>query len=116
MDIEKRFTEQRPWGEFRKFIENENSTVKIITVKKDEEFSLQTHSKRSEFWKILSGTGEVTIGEEVIKASRGDEFMIPKETKHRLHATESDVEFLEIAMGEFNENDIIRIEDKYGRN
>jgi mannose-6-phosphate isomerase-like protein (cupin superfamily) len=47
--------EQRPWGSFRRFTENEISTVKIITVNADQELSLQYHKNRDEFWKVLAG-------------------------------------------------------------
>ena len=111
----KMFQEERPWGSFRQFTHNSLSTVKIIFVKKDEAFSLQYHNNRTEFWKILSGTPEITIGESVVHAQKGDEFEIPPKTNHRAHAVGTDTEFLEISYGNFDENDIIRIEDKYGR-
>lgn len=109
------FEEKRPWGNFRQFTHNSLSTVKIIFVKKDEAFSLQYHNYRTEFWKIISGTPEVTIGESIIQAKKGDEFEIPPKTNHRVHSVGSDTEILEIAFGNFDESDIIRIEDKYGR-
>lgn len=116
MNPENFFTENRPWGTFRQFIQNTPVTVKIITVKKGEAFSLQYHHKRVEFWKILSGTPQVTIGDTTVLAKKDDEFLIPITMQHRVSALENDVEFLEIAAGGFDENDIVRIEDKYGRN
>ncbi|MFA5778211.1 MAG: phosphomannose isomerase type II C-terminal cupin domain [Candidatus Paceibacterota bacterium] len=109
------YKEERPWGGFEQFVQNTLSTVKIILVKKDEAFSLQYHNNRKEFWKILSGTPEITIGDSVVRAKEGDEFEIPPKTKHRVHSSDTDTEFLEISLGEFDENDIIRLEDKYGR-
>lgn len=111
----KPFTENRPWGWFREFIKNEPSTVKILFVKKGEAFSLQKHSERDEFWRVLRGSPDITIGDKVIKAKPDDEFEIPRETNHRIFATKDDIEVLEISRGEFREGDIIRIEDKYGR-
>jgi len=111
----KLLTDKRPWGEFRQFTENEPTTVKIITVKEGEEFSLQEHNHRTEFWRIISGTPDVTIGDSTVRAKAGDEFEIPPKTKHRVHATGADAEFLEISSGEFDENDIVRLEDDYGR-
>ena len=108
-------TENRPWGEFRVFTKNQPVTVKIIKVTKGEQFSLQYHKNRSEFWKILSGNPEVTVGESVVVAQKGDEFVVPQGTTHRVHAPTEDVEFLEIASGNFDEEDIIRLEDNYGR-
>lgn len=109
------FTERRPWGEFRKFISGENVTVKIITVKKGESLSLQAHHKRSEFWIILKGTPDITVGETITRAKKGDEFNVPVGARHRVSAVGEDAEFLEIARGVFDENDIERFEDKYGR-
>jgi mannose-6-phosphate isomerase len=109
------FTEHRPWGEFREYTSGEPVTVKTILVKHGEELSLQLHHKRSEFWHILSGEPLVIIGDREIKAKKGDEFMIGVGVTHRIGAPDGEVEFLEIAKGEFDENDIIRLEDNYGR-
>lgn len=108
-------TEERPWGWFRVLAKSEKVTVKILFVKKGEVFSFQKHQHRSEFWRILSGEPSVTIGDKDVKAKIGDEFDVPMETEHRIEAQNNDVEVLEISRGEFNENDIVRIEDKYGR-
>lgn len=115
MDI---YQEERPWGNFRQFIKNTPSTVKIITVHPGQSLSLQTHEHRSEFWRVLSGTGTVEIGGEVTEAEVGDEFTIPVGVTHRVSVDESNTsyfQFLEIALGEFDEEDIHRLEDKYGR-
>ncbi len=105
----------RPWGTYERFTLNEPTTVKIITVSPGEAFSLQTHAHRAEFWRILSGLATITVGEETHKASVGDTFFIPENTKHRAEAGESGVQFLEIAFGAFDEGDITRLEDRYGR-
>ncbi len=108
-------TEKRPWGEFRTFVANENVTVKTIFVRKGESLSLQCHNNRSEFWRVLSGSPEITIGALIVRAKKDDEFEIPKKTNHRIRAVNDDAEFLEISRGKFSEEDIVRIEDKYGR-
>ncbi len=105
----------RPWGQFERFTLNEKSTVKIITVNAGEAFSLQTHEKRDEFWRVLSGYGMVTVGEKEEEANPGDEFFIPRGTTHRAEGGEEGLVFLEIAFGEFDEHDIKRLDDKYGR-
>lgn len=119
MDKLSPFSEERPWGGFREFIKNKPSTVKILFIKKGELFSLQKHQDRSEFWRILSGDPDVTIGDKTIRAKAGDEFNISSGTdlgaNHRAAAPINDVEILEISIGNFDENDIIRIKDKYGR-
>lgn len=110
------FTVKRPWGEFREYVTGEIVTVKTLSVKSGESLSLQDHKKRTEFWRILKGTPEITVGDNKISAKPGDEFNIPIGSLHRLSAVNSeDVEILEIARGDFDENDIERIEDNYGR-
>ncbi len=108
-------TTKRPWGSFTRYTNNEVSTVKILCVSKGEEFSLQYHNKRSEFWRVLKGAPVITVDEENISAKVGDEFNINIGVKHRISAPDDDVEVLEISKGEFDESDIVRIEDKYGR-
>ena len=106
---------KRPWGQFNQFTQNEKTTVKVISVNKNSSLSLQYHNNRSEFWHILSGFPVLTIGEKRIEAKPGDEFTIEKLEKHRIETKDSDVQFLEIAYGDFDESDIVRLEDKYGR-
>jgi mannose-1-phosphate guanylyltransferase/mannose-1-phosphate guanylyltransferase/mannose-6-phosphate isomerase len=107
--------DERPWGSFRQFTSNEISTVKILRVKAGQKLSLQYHKKREEFWVVLSGNPSITIGEETKIANPQDEFFITQESVHRIAAPTNDVEILEIAFGEFDEQDIVRIEDAYGR-
>ncbi len=107
--------ESRPWGSFQQFTLNEPSTVKIIKVKPHEAFSLQTHSKRKEFWYILSGTATITHGNEQTEAQPGDTFMIEMGMNHRAEAHDDELTFLEISFGTFDETDITRLEDNYGR-
>lgn len=106
---------KKPWGQFDQFSLNELNTVKILFVNKGSSLSLQYHNNRSEFWRVISGHPLVTIDIEKKIANPGDEFIINKLQPHRLEAPNDDVQVLEIAYGEFDENDIIRIEDKYGR-
>ena len=107
--------EVRPWGKFEVFAKNEQVTVKIVTVNQGEKFSLQYHTHRNEFWRILSGNPLVTIADKTIQAKKGDEFMVTAGMYHRVEAQGDTVEFLEIGFGVFDEKDIVRTEDKYGR-
>ncbi|MDO8481647.1 MAG: phosphomannose isomerase type II C-terminal cupin domain [bacterium] len=115
MELVKHASESRPWGSFERFTLNEPTTVKILTVNAGKKFSLQTHANRDEFWCIIRGSGFVTIGSETKEALLGDEFYIPRGTPHRATGGAEDLRLLEIAFGEFDENDEIRIEDDYGR-
>jgi mannose-1-phosphate guanylyltransferase/mannose-1-phosphate guanylyltransferase/mannose-6-phosphate isomerase len=106
---------KRPWGQFEQFTQNEKTTVKVISINQDSSLSLQYHNHRAEFWHILSGFPVVTIGEKKINAKPGDEFMVEKKELHQIEAKDSTVKFLEIAFGDFDEDDIVRVKDKYGR-
>ncbi|MFA5773570.1 MAG: phosphomannose isomerase type II C-terminal cupin domain [Candidatus Paceibacterota bacterium] len=109
------YEEKRPWGLFRRFTNNEISTVKIVTVMPNEELSLQSHKNRCEFWHVISGNGTVEIGEVKKNTVVGDEHEIKVGEKHRLSAGPDGIQVLEIAIGNFDESDIVHYEDKYGR-
>jgi len=107
--------EKRPWGSFERFTKNEPSTVKIISVKPGKRLSLQKHTHRNEFWYIISGNGTITIGEKELQAKPNNSFKVPAYTLHRISAGHEGISLLEIAFGSFDENDIERIEDDFGR-
>ena len=109
------YKEERPWGNFERFTKDVLSTVKIITVNYGQTLSLQYHEHRQEFWRILQGDPVVTIGEKDVSAAPGYEFFIDKRVKHRVSAPAHTVVFLEISLGRFDENDIVRLDDRYGR-
>jgi mannose-6-phosphate isomerase-like protein (cupin superfamily) len=112
----KTYKEERPWGNFEQFTHNEISTVKILTIKSGEQPSVQLHHKRDELWRIIKGHGKVLLGNIWKKVKEGDEIFIPKETIHTGTGTNDEIKILEISFGDFDENDIERLEDKYGRN
>lgn len=112
----KTFTVKKPWGQFDQFTHNEVTTVKVISINPNSSLSLQYHNNRDEFWRVLSGHPVLIVGEKKINANPGDEFEIPRLEKHRIEAKDDAVQILEISYSaNFDENDIIRIEDKYGR-
>lgn len=118
MDTSLPYEEKRPWGEFITFLQNEQKTpltIKILKVEPNQAFSLQRHQKRSEQWFIVSGQGIITIGEESEPLEIGKTYFIPHDTLHRLEAQAETIVALEISFGEFEEDDIIRVEDRYGR-
>ena len=115
--IEKDF--KRPWGGFIKFVDNKPCTVKILFIKKGEILSLQSHKLREEFWYVVSGKIQVTLGKSLKSRKKkilkeGEYTFNPKGFLHRAEALESS-KILEISTGKFKENDEIRIEDKYDR-
>ena len=111
----KPFQVERPWGTFRQFTHNELSTVKIHRMLPEGKTSLQSHAKRSEFWHIVEGGGIIQIGGEKHKVGKGDEYNAQRGMKHRWMAGPSGMVILEIAIGDFDEEDIVRFEDEYGR-
>ncbi len=108
-------TTKKPWGSFTRFTNNESSTVKLLYINKGEEFSLQYHTHREEFWKIIKGNPESIVGDKMEYPKEGDEFLIKPNTNHRINAPTDDVVVLEISEGQFDESDIVRLEDKYNR-
>ena|SRR3989344_1733466 len=107
--------EVRPWGKFRTFAKNEAVTVKVLYVSRGQEFSLQKHEHRGEFWHVLTGRPKIAIGGRVVEAKVGDEFVIGAGVEHRIESGDEQTEVLEISKGEFDEGDIVRLEDDYGR-
>jgi mannose-1-phosphate guanylyltransferase/mannose-6-phosphate isomerase len=109
------FTENRPWGSFENFTLNESTTVKILRVAAGKRFSLQKHSQRSEYWKVIEGDGTAQVDEKEIPVKVGDEVQIQVGSLHRLTGGEHGIAVLEISFGEFDEDDIVRTEDDFGR-
>ena len=113
--LKKRYKEGRPWGGFDRFTLNELSTVKILTVKPGKRFSLQFHKKREEFWLFLDNPAKVTVGKKTFRVKGGEEVFIPMKTLHRIEAYKKPVRVLEISLKKFDEKDIVRVEDDFGR-
>ena len=109
------YKEERPWGSFERFIDNEPCSVKFLHVAPGKRLSLQTHAKREEFWRVIAGSGTATVGDEIRDMKVGDEVLIVVGAKHRLEGGPEGISVLEIAFGEFDENDIMRLEDDFGR-
>ncbi len=106
---------EKPWGKFEQFTHNIPSTVKILTINAGEQFSLQSHTKRSEFWKVINGDGIFEIGGNKHEVKTGDEYEVGIAEKHRITGGGNGIKVLEISTGDFDEEDITRYEDKYGR-
>jgi mannose-1-phosphate guanylyltransferase/mannose-6-phosphate isomerase len=107
--------DDRPWGGFRQFAHNAQCTVKILTVAAGQQLSLQSHRSRDELWVVLDPGLKVEIDGQEHLAVPGDEFVIERGSRHRLGSAGSTGRVLEISFGEFDEDDIERYEDVYGR-
>lgn len=106
----------RPWGKFRSFPHELAKNIKIITVNPGGTLSLQYHQYRSEFWVVLDKGMEVTIGDRVWQPEEGEEIFIPCKAPHRLRCLgQKRARVMELWIGNSDESDIVRIEDKYGR-
>ena len=107
--------DNRPWGSEEIFTDNEPSTVKILTINPGQRCSLQYHNHRKEFWKLIEGNAIVEINGGKVEAKTGDEFTVEPKMTHRFGAKDKPAKILEISFGKFDENDIVRLEDDYGR-
>lgn len=114
-EIPNKFIEERPWGNFEQFCLNTPCTVKIINVNPHSALSLQYHNNRNEFWKVLDGIALIIIGDSEELAFKGDEFLIPVKTKHQIKTEMHSIQIMEISFGKFDEDDIVRLNDIYGR-
>jgi mannose-6-phosphate isomerase len=107
---------EKPWGYFEQYTHNLPCTVKIITVAAGGTLSRQYHQKRDELWVVLDPGARVELDGEVLHPEVEEKIFIPRETVHRLSAVgEGEVRILEISFGVFDEDDIVRLEDVYGR-
>ena len=110
------YEEVRPWGKFRSCPHQLASSLKIITVNPGGLLSLQYHRQRSEYWVFLDGGLEVTLGSRTWQPRPGEELFIPAETPHRLQGVGTQpARVMELWLGSSDEDDIVRLEDIYGR-
>jgi len=107
----------RPWGYFESLLQEDFYQVKKIVVNSGESLSLQKHKFRCEHWIVVSGEAEVRIGNTCSKLVVGDSVDIPKGEIHRLkNEAKSQLVIIEIQLGSYlGEDDIIRLDDIYGR-
>ena len=115
----KKGIEIRPWGFFQDLSHTNDWHIKTIYIKKDAILSLQKHQKREEHWMVVEGAViaerwyEDSKREDILKV--GDKIIVHNKMKHRISAYKSDAVVVEISLGEFDEKDIKRYSDKYGR-
>jgi mannose-6-phosphate isomerase len=109
--------DHRPWGYYQVLLDEPTYKVKRIVVLPGKRLSYQYHKRRAEHWFVVEGRGIVTRNGERLPVSEGDMLDVPKGTKHRI---ENDggapLAFIEIQRGDyFGEDDIVRVEDDFGR-
>jgi mannose-1-phosphate guanylyltransferase/mannose-6-phosphate isomerase len=110
-------TVHRPWGSFTVLEDEADCKVKRLTVKPGGILSLQKHHRRSEHWTVVQGTARVRVGDKEFLLQRNESTFIPMDTLHRLeNPTTADIHLIEVQCGDyFGEDDIVRLEDVYGR-
>lgn len=105
---------KKPWGGFNQYSLNKKSTVKILTLTKGQSLSLQSHNNRDEMWVALDDGLTIELNGKKTVLKEGQEVLIPRLAQHRLTAKKRS-RVLEVSFGDFDEKDITRYEDKYGR-
>jgi len=107
----------RPWGSYECIDRGDRYQAKRITVRPGAALSLQLHHHRAEHWIVVSGTAQVTRGDDVFLVSENESTYIPLGTKHRLENKGSiPLEMIEVQSGSYlGEDDIVRFDDIYGR-
>ncbi len=109
--------EERPWGDFCVLADDEQHKLKRIVVYPGKRLSLQRHRHRDEHWTIVSGEARMTVDGREFTLQRGQSVDILRGAFHRvLNAGKADLVIVEIQTGDsFDENDIERVEDDFGR-
>lgn len=107
----------RPWGWYVVVDRGVGFQVKRIHVEPGGRLSLQLHHRRSEHWVVVSGCAEVTVGDVVSLLQAGQATYIPLGDKHRLaNPGPAPLEIVEVQLGDYlGEDDIVRLDDQYGR-
>ena len=110
-------TAYRPWGGYSSILNGDRFQVKRLFVKPGKRLSLKKHHHRAEHWVVVRGTAEVTRDDEVVMLSENQSIYLPLGCTHRLaNPGKIMLELIEVQTGSYlGEDDIIRIEDEFGR-
>jgi mannose-1-phosphate guanylyltransferase/mannose-6-phosphate isomerase len=107
----------RPWGSYDSIDNGDRFQVKRLVVKPGATMSLQLHHHRAEHWIVVSGTAQITRGEDTFLLGENESTYIPVGTKHRIaNPGKVMLHIIEVQSGSYlGEDDIVRFEDIYGR-
>ncbi|MGH1456337.1 MAG: mannose-1-phosphate guanylyltransferase/mannose-6-phosphate isomerase [Alphaproteobacteria bacterium] len=110
-------TVYRPWGHYTSISEGQRHQTKRISVRAGAKLSLQKHHHRSEHWIVVKGTARVTKGDETFILTENESVYLPIGIVHALeNPGKITLEIIEVQTGSYlGEDDIIRLEDRYGR-
>ncbi len=117
METNPLYSNQSPWGKWEVLVDSNYCKVKRIIVNKNKRLSYQKHIHREETWFVVQGTATVVLNDKEIILNTGESIFIPKQAHHRVgNFGTQDLIFIEIQRGDyFGEDDIIRLDDDYGR-
>lgn len=107
----------KPWGYYEDILRLDTIVFKRIVINPKHSISLQKHKNRSEFWVVENGHGKMELDGSAFCLNKGNSVQINKGQIHRITNMSSTnyLEIYEVQFGICSENDIERIEDKYGR-
>ncbi len=108
----------RPWGSYEVLLTGPGYQVKRLSVKPQQRLSLQWHRHRDEQWVVARGAARVTVGEEEHTLGRGQSMFVARTIVHRIQNISSlePLDIIEVQTGDYlGEDDIVRVEDDYGR-
>jgi mannose-6-phosphate isomerase len=109
--------EQRPWGSYTVLDEGHHYKVKRLEILPRKRLSYQKHTQRTEYWMVVQGTASVTLEGQEITVETGATLNVPLGAAHRITNPGSEtLVLIEIQRGSYlGEDDIIRLQDDYGR-
>jgi len=109
--------DERPWGSYTVLDDSAGHKVKRIVVLPGKRLSYQWHARRAEHWFVIEGKGVVCLDGKDIPVSAGGAVDIPTRAPHRVENNGTgDLVFIEVQTGDyFGEDDIVRLEDDFGR-
>src|SRR5687768_36569 len=109
--------DRRPWGSYTVLEEGRTFKVKRIEVLPGKRLSYQKHAQRAEHWVVVEGTAKVTLDGRDVTVRTGEAIDIPIGSAHRVeNPGEEDLIFIEVQRGTYlGEDDIVRLEDDFGR-
>ena len=109
--------EERPWGGYTVLEDAATHKVKRLVVSPGKRLSYQRHERRAEHWFVLAGTATVTLDGDVVSVGEGEAVDIPLGAAHRVaNQGAAELVFIEVQRGDyFGEDDIVRLEDDFGR-
>jgi mannose-6-phosphate isomerase-like protein (cupin superfamily) len=107
---------ERPWGNYTVLGRKNDLQTKQIIVNPNSRLSLQKHEHRREIWFVIEGSPLIEVDQEKFVGSPGTVVIVEKNEVHRISAAGSKVVIVEVQIGDYlEEDDIIRLEDDYGR-